>query len=150
MSTHIYDVRLQRYFTLSILKDTWFGELHYRGPNLRRSLTSERDSKYDPSDYQTSSPTYDTHLMHGSRSSKTEASDERNERKVMSQEERLLELVTTPGGVRLQPSREAVQNFLTGAVKLDGEKLGFAIEAKLQAHSWQVSIPYAMSSFGGD
>jgi hypothetical protein len=56
----------------------------------------------------------------------------------MSQEDRLVDVITTPGGVRLQPSREAVQNFLTAVVKLDGDRLGYALQSKLQAHAWQV------------
>jgi len=61
-----------------------------------------------------------------------------NNRGPASPEARLLDSVTTPGGVRLQPSRETVQNFLTGAVKLDAERLVQAFENKLSAHSWQV------------
>ncbi|KAG0627067.1 hypothetical protein M758_2G171400 [Ceratodon purpureus] len=114
----------------------------YRGPNLRRSLT-DRESKYNPSDNQGSTYSLSSHETFESRGSKTETSgggSPRHEGRPMSQEDRLIDVITTPGGVRLQPSREAVQNFLTAAVKLDGDRLGYALQSKLQAHAWQVRL----------
>lgn len=116
--------------------------LIYRGPNLRKSLT-DRESKYNPSDSQGSTYSLSSHETFESRGSKTETSgggSPRHEGRPMPQEDRLIEVITTPGGVRLQPSREAVQNFLTAAVKLDGDRLGYALQSKLQAHAWQVDI----------
>ena len=113
-----------------------------RGPNLRRSLTSERESKYNPSEFQAS--TYSSsarEVFDSSHSNNIDLSgggSQTNNRVPASPEARLLDSVTTPGGVRLQPSRETVQNFLTGAVKLDAERLVQAFENKLSAHSWQV------------
>ncbi|XP_024368366.1 protein MODIFIED TRANSPORT TO THE VACUOLE 1 [Physcomitrium patens] len=111
----------------------------YRGPNLRRSLT-DRESKYNPSDSQVSTYSLSSNETFESRDSKTESSgggSPRHEGRPMTQEDRLVEVVTTPGGVRLQPSREVVQNFLTAAAKLDGDRLGYALQSKLQAHAWQ-------------
>ena len=113
-----------------------------RGPNLQRSLTSERESKYNPSEFQASTNSSSTHeVFDSSHSNKIDLSgggSQTNNRGPASPEARLLDSVTTPGGVRLQPSRETVQNFLTGAVKLDAERLVHAFENKLSAHSWQV------------
>lgn len=107
---------------------------------MRRSLTSERESKYDPSDLQASTNSSSAREVFDIHRSKMDFSGGIAEsgRVPASQEERLLDSVTTPGGVRLQPSRETVQNFLAGAVKLDGERLVYAFENKLSAHSWQV------------
>lgn len=118
--------------------------LVYRGPNLRRSLT-DRESKYNPSDNQGSTYSLSSHETFESRGSKTETSgggSPRHEGRPMSQEDRLVDVITTPGGVRLQPSREAVQNFLTAVVKLDGDRLGYALQSKLQAHAWQVDTGF--------
>lgn len=113
-----------------------------RGPNLQRSLTSERESKYNPSEFQASTNSSSTHeVFDSSHSNKIDlggGGSQTNNRGPASPEARLLDSVTTPGGVRLQPSRETVQNFLTGAVKLDAERLVQAFENKLSAHSWQV------------
>lgn len=116
--------------------------LVYRGPNLRRSLT-DRETKYNPSESQASTYSLSSNETFESRGSKTESSgggSPRHEARPMTQEDRLVDVITTPGGVRLQPSREAVQNFLTAAAKLDGDRLGHALQSKLQAHAWQVSI----------
>lgn len=114
----------------------------YRGPNLRRSLT-ERETKYNPSDNQASTYSLSSHETFESRGSKTESSgggSPRHEGRSLTQEDRLVDVITTPGGVRLQPSREAVQNFLTASAKLDGDRLGHALQSKLQAHAWQVRL----------
>lgn len=104
---------------------------------------TERETKYNPSDNQSSTYSLSSHEAFESRGSKTESSgggSPRHEGRPMTQEDRLVDVVTTPGGVRLQPSREAVQNFLTAAAKLDGDRLGHALQSKLQAHAWQVGI----------
>lgn len=106
---------------------------------------TDRESKYNPSDSQVSTYSLSSNETFESRDSKTESSgggSPRHEGRPMTQEDRLVEVVTTPGGVRLQPSREVVQNFLTAAAKLDGDRLGYALQSKLQAHAWQVDIPY--------
>ncbi|WOL00805.1 hypothetical protein Cni_G09518 [Canna indica] len=59
---------------------------------------------------------------------------------VKSREERLLETIATSGGVRLQPTRDALQAFLAEAAKLDGVAMSHAIEMKLQSHLWQVRM----------
>ncbi|KAG4945068.1 hypothetical protein JHK87_041075 [Glycine soja] len=53
------------------------------------------------------------------------------------QEYRLLETVASSGGVRLQPTRDAIQVFLREAAKLDAMALCHAIERKLQSPMWQ-------------
>ncbi|XP_027344417.1 protein MODIFIED TRANSPORT TO THE VACUOLE 1 [Abrus precatorius] len=62
------------------------------------------------------------------------------ENKVQTREDRLLETVVVSGGVRLQPTREAVQVFLTEAAKLDAMDLCHALERKLQSPMWQVRM----------
>ncbi|XP_022637151.1 VHS domain-containing protein At3g16270 isoform X3 [Vigna radiata var. radiata] len=57
-----------------------------------------------------------------------------------TQEERLLETVASSGGVRLQPSRDAIQVFLREASKLDAMALCHALEQKLQSPMWQVRV----------
>lgn len=53
-------------------------------------------------------------------------------------EERLSETIVTSGGVRLQPTRDAIQAFLTQAAKLDSVVMSLALEMKLQSPLWQV------------
>ncbi|KAG2371113.1 VHS domain-containing protein [Vigna angularis] len=57
-----------------------------------------------------------------------------------TQEERLLETVASSGGVRLQPSRDAIQVFLREASKLDAMSLCHALEQKLQSPMWQACV----------
>ncbi|KAK7325159.1 hypothetical protein VNO77_29283 [Canavalia gladiata] len=45
------------------------------------------------------------------------------ESKTLTREDRLLETVVTSGGVRLQPTRDAIQVFLTEAAKLDAVRM---------------------------
>ena len=116
---------------------------------------TDRESKYNPSDNQGSTYSLSSHETFESRGSKTETSggDSPREGRPVSQEDRLVDVITTPGGVRLQPSREAVQNFLTAAVKLDGDRLGYALQSKLQAHAWQVDtdfLPYFLLKDTGE
>lgn len=126
----------------------------YKSPNLRRSLTTEIDSRdvYEPVDE------HHGEKWHSSGSSRSAASgswntDSRNnlmstpvndensssQTVVKSREERLLETIVTSGGVRLQPTRDALQAFLTEASKLDPLALSRAIEMKLQSQLWQAS-----------
>jgi len=56
------------------------------------------------------------------------------------QEDRLLETVASSGGVRLQPTRDAIQVFLREAAKLDAMALCHAIERKLQSPMWQACL----------
>ncbi|KAK1290363.1 VHS domain-containing protein [Acorus calamus] len=114
----------------------------YRSPNLRRSLTTEtsqRDEHYGgnlgPSSATTneaSGPLGLTVSTNGGSSSSHTGSKTR--------EERLLETIVTSGGVRLQPTRDAIQAFLVEAAKLDAMAMTNAIESKLQSHMWQVRM----------
>ncbi|PKA61272.1 VHS domain-containing protein [Apostasia shenzhenica] len=133
----------------------------YRSPNLRRSLTTEIDNQ---DRYEAVGEHHDE-VWHSSKLSKNMGSgnwhpdsrssymngavnenDTANESNgsshvgVKSQEERLLETVVTSGGVRLQPTRDALQAFLTEASKLDALAMSHAIEIKLQSHLWQVRM----------
>ncbi|XP_035834813.1 protein MODIFIED TRANSPORT TO THE VACUOLE 1-like [Helianthus annuus] len=55
-----------------------------------------------------------------------------------SRENWLLETTVTSGGVRLQPTRDAIQVFLSEATKLNALALSRALEVKLQSHMWQL------------
>ncbi|CAJ1955286.1 unnamed protein product [Sphenostylis stenocarpa] len=57
-----------------------------------------------------------------------------------TQEERLLETIASSGGVRLQPTRDAIQVFLREAAKLDAMALCHALERKLQSPMWQACV----------
>ncbi|KAI3683263.1 hypothetical protein L1987_83766 [Smallanthus sonchifolius] len=116
----------------------------YRSPNLGRSLTNETSySGTLPSarlSTEVSGPwgqevkTSQTDNSSGGSGSGSRYSG------VKSQEERLLETIVTTGGIRLQPTRDALQVFLTEALKLDALALSHALEAKLQSHMWQVCV----------
>ncbi|WVZ72943.1 hypothetical protein U9M48_021324 [Paspalum notatum var. saurae] len=122
----------------------------YKSPNLRRSLTteSERYGRYDPSEIQSESRA-------SSGSSKNAASgswgptpsgsaptDDTSSSQpgVKTREEKLLETIVTASGVRLQPTRDALQIFLTEASKLDAVALSRALENKLSSPLWQVRM----------
>ncbi|KAJ8756159.1 hypothetical protein K2173_024706 [Erythroxylum novogranatense] len=126
---------------------------NYKSPNLHRSLTIESDysDRYEPvrlpNDNQgsfgaskgvaggpwgQSSRTLDTEAKNGESSSGLGDSKTR--------EERLLETVVTSGGVRLQPTRDAIQLLLVEAAKLDPLALSHALESKLQSPLWQVRM----------
>lgn len=117
----------------------------YRGPNLRRSLTNENsysESKEPVNSSRTStnaSGTWGQDLKTSQVDAEngSASSSYTNEK---SREERLLETIVTSGGVRLQPTRDAIQVFLTEAAKLNALTLSHAIEAKLQSHMWQVRV----------
>eukprot|EP00850_Spirogloea_muscicola_P016402 SM000132S26917 [mRNA] locus=s132:381927:385196:- [translate_table: standard] len=54
--------------------------------------------------------------------------------------DRLVDSITAPGGVRVQPSRDALNSFLASASSLDGHLLTRALEVKLKSHIWQVRL----------
>ncbi|XP_038890584.1 protein MODIFIED TRANSPORT TO THE VACUOLE 1 [Benincasa hispida] len=119
------------------------GTSSQQGFNLQRSLTTEieYDNRYEPVEYgretlgtskSTTSGTWnqDSRVINGNPGSGTSESKTR--------EERLLDSIATAGGVRLQPTRDAIQAFLVEAVKLDALALSNALETKLTSPSWQV------------
>ncbi|KAG1335049.1 VHS domain-containing protein [Cocos nucifera] len=126
----------------------------YKGPNLRWSLTTERDSldKYEGDEHLGASWT--SSAVSKNVSSGTWSSDSRmtitgtathedtgsSHSGVKSREERLLETIVTSGGVRLHPTRDALQAFLTEALKLDAVSMSHALEMKLQSHLWQARM----------
>ncbi|KAJ0522413.1 putative PPM-type phosphatase domain, AP-4 complex accessory subunit Tepsin [Helianthus annuus] len=109
----------------------------YRSPNLRRSLTNEtsyndknRLSTNSSGPWSQDKKISQTYINNGSASSSY--SQEK------SREKRLLETIVISGGVRLQPTRDAIQMFLSEATKLNALALSRALEVKLQSHMWQV------------
>lgn len=122
----------------------------YRGPGLRKSLTSEKGSldsfdSGDRGDFRASSESFGVNSgsdVHSSRASQHESvgtrvdTDANRARTLL--EERLLDTITAPGGMRLQPTRESLQKFLASALKLDQNNLCHALESKLQSPAWQV------------
>lgn len=125
----------------------------YRSPNLRRSLTNEAEygDRYEPASYhneaqssfggsknQSSGP-----WNQDSRVTKTETSNGESGASYVeskTRELKLLETIVTSGGVRLQPTRDAVQAFLAEAAKLDALPLCHALELKLQSPIWQACL----------
>ncbi|KAK1367152.1 protein MODIFIED TRANSPORT TO THE VACUOLE 1 [Heracleum sosnowskyi] len=123
----------------------------YRSPNLRRSLTTEIDhsDRYEGDEYRTDTQpasrlsnntsggtwAQDLKTMDTANSSSSSSHSE-----IKTREERLLETIVTSGGVRLQPTRDALHLFLVQASKLDPLALCYALETKLQSHSWQVRV----------
>lgn len=123
----------------------------YKSPNLRRSLTNETEhgDRYEPVAYRN-----ETQSSFGasknqstgpwnqdSRLTKMETSNgESGTSYAETREEKLLETIVTSGGVRLQPTRDAIQVFLTEAAKLDALALSHALELKLQSPIWQVRM----------
>lgn len=123
----------------------------YKGPNLQRSLTIESDNtnKYEPVEIGNESR-LGISTKQGSGSWNPEirvASTEWNNgnstsshTKSKTREERLLETIVTSGGVRLQPTRDAIHVFLAEAAKLDPMAISRALETKLQSPQWQVRV----------
>ncbi|KAJ8464433.1 hypothetical protein OPV22_026985 [Ensete ventricosum] len=125
----------------------------YKSPNLRRSLTTEIDS---PNGYQgiehhgeswegsgiskKNSGTWGPDSRPSISTSVANEDTSSTNTRVKSREERLLETIVTSGGVRLQPTRDALQAFLAAAAKLDGVSMSHALEMKLQSHLWQVRM----------
>ncbi|KAH0982565.1 hypothetical protein GBA52_009742 [Prunus armeniaca] len=125
---------------------------NYKSPNLHRSLTieSEPTDRYEPAQYRNetqssfgSSKNVASGPWNEDRLTKTEVTNgdsSSNYRESKTREERLLETIVTPGGVRLQPTRDAIQIFLTEAKKLDAVALSHALDTKLQSPLWQVRM----------
>ncbi|RWW89257.1 hypothetical protein BHE74_00001802 [Ensete ventricosum] len=122
----------------------------YKSPNLRRSLTTEVDSRneYGGNEHQRESWEVSEISKRnsgawepGSRVSEATSVENENTSSsnagVKTHEERLLETIVTSGGVRLQPTRDALQAFLAEAARLDGVAMSHALEIKLQSHLWQ-------------
>ncbi|KAL0449921.1 UNVERIFIED_CONTAM: protein MODIFIED TRANSPORT TO THE VACUOLE 1 [Sesamum latifolium] len=124
----------------------------YKSPNLRRSLTRE-------SDYSDRYEGIGSHAetQNSSRFSKnagsgnwgqdisapeaeTSSRDSGPTYGQKTREEKLLETIVTSGGVRLQPTRDALNVFLAEASKLNPLSLGHAIESKLKSPMWQVRM----------
>lgn len=125
----------------------------YRSPNLRRSLTIENDysDRYEPVELRNETQGgYDIskNVAGGSwnQDSRVVKEDRLNGDSSASytgsktREEKLLETIVTSGGVRLQPTRDAIQVFLVEAAKLDALAMSRALEAKLQSPLWQVRM----------
>ncbi|ESQ48306.1 hypothetical protein EUTSA_v10020187mg [Eutrema salsugineum] len=122
------------------------GSSSYRGPNLHRSLTMENEnfSRYDPvklgSDgkYGVSQNTGGGSWGQASGEASDSSASVRLESK--TREEKLLETVVTSGGVRLQPTRDALHVFIVEAAKMDTVALSIALDGKLQSPMWQVRM----------
>lgn len=121
----------------------------YRSPNLQRSLTTEADytERYEGISSHNDSSRFSRNAASGSWSqdlqeSQTETTnaDSGSSSGEKTREERLLETIATSGGVRLQPTRDALMVFLLEASKLDALALTHAFESKLQSPSWQVRV----------
>ncbi|EOY26876.1 PREDICTED: VHS domain-containing protein At3g16270 [Theobroma cacao] len=123
---------------------------NYKSPTLRRSLTTESDhsDRYEPvelrndtqgvSKITASGPWGQDSKVLKTETTNGEASSNYSETK--TREERLLETIVTSGGVRLQPTRDAIQAFLVEAAKLDALALSHALESKLLSPMWQVRM----------
>ncbi|KAK9062599.1 hypothetical protein SSX86_019787 [Deinandra increscens subsp. villosa] len=111
----------------------------YRSPNLRRSLTNET-SYTDNNRQSTNASGPWVQDLKPSQTYNEDVSASSSYSHEKSREERLLETIVTPGGVRLQPTRDAIQVFLMEATKLNSLALSHALEAKLQSHMWQVRV----------
>ncbi|KAL9244615.1 hypothetical protein vseg_018376 [Gypsophila vaccaria] len=132
--------------------DTGSGSGSYRGPNLQRSLTNEMDrsDRYKTMDNRgdsqgssglsrnvTSGPWgQDSGVVNAEATN----GDSTNRSVSKTREERFLETIVTSGGVRLQPTRDALQAFLVEATKMDALALCHALESKLQSPHWQVRM----------
>lgn len=127
----------------------------YKSPNLCRSLTTEAGGpdRYDREEQSRGSwGTSETSGNVGagpwtldSRATTTEMTNGdtgSGHAGVKSREEKLLETIVSSGGVRLQPTRDALQIFLVEALKLDPLALSHALESKLCSHLWQVFLFY--------
>ncbi|GAB4850233.1 hypothetical protein Ancab_029529 [Ancistrocladus abbreviatus] len=125
----------------------------YRSPTLQRSLTTEIDypDRYERMEYHsdgqrssaisknaTAGPWGQDSRITTVALTNGDANSGYSESKTF--EERLLETIVTSGGVRLQPTRDALQTFLVEASKVDALALGLALELKLQSPLWQVRM----------
>lgn len=131
----------------------------YRSPNLRRSLTNESDfaNRHGFSSTGEIQDTYRSMINAASinreqdlRTSHLEASEDNGTTSYSekTREERLLETIVTSGGVRLQPTREALHFFIMEASKLDVLVLCHALESKLLSPLWQVCVSYYAADHG--
>ncbi|KAJ6811180.1 VHS domain-containing protein-like isoform X1 [Iris pallida] len=126
----------------------------YKSPNLRRSLTTEIDARdryggddYDKGSYASAGPsknaasgTWSQDLRTSIENTSGNENTSSSHTGIKSREERLLETIVTSGGVRLQPTRDAIQVFLAEALKLDALAMSHALDMKLQSHVWQVRM----------
>ncbi|XP_071912791.1 protein MODIFIED TRANSPORT TO THE VACUOLE 1 isoform X2 [Coffea arabica] len=121
----------------------------YRSPNLRRSLTTETDFEDRYEGVRSHSESQNTSRLSSNAGSGNWSQDVRSSQLdtinadsspsyEKTREHRLLETIVTSGGVRLQPTRDAIQIFLVEASKLDALALCHALESKLQSPLWQV------------
>ncbi|KAL0343272.1 UNVERIFIED_CONTAM: protein MODIFIED TRANSPORT TO THE VACUOLE 1 [Sesamum angustifolium] len=117
----------------------------YKSPNLRRSLTRENDysDRYEGigshAETQNSSR-FSKNAGSGNWGQDISASEAETSSRdsgptygQKTREEKLLETIVTSGGVRLQPTRDALNVFLAEASKLNALSLGHAIETKLKS-----------------
>lgn len=120
----------------------------YKSPNLHRSLTLESGyGSYNPAEIRSAAESSYWNVAPGSwhqnqRAEKMEvikAESTPNLTGSKTCEERLLEMIVSSGGVRLQPTRDVIQAFLTEAAKMDVVALCHALESKLQSPQWQVN-----------
>ena len=127
----------------------------YKSPNLRRSLTTEIEyqDRYEGVEHQnqTQSSFGSSKNVSGgpwgqdvriTNSETTNGDSSSGFTESKTREERLLETIVTSGGVRLQPTRDAIHVFLMEAAKLDALALSHALESKLQSPLWQVCFLY--------
>ncbi|RVW69479.1 VHS domain-containing protein [Vitis vinifera] len=125
----------------------------YKSPNLRRSLTTEIEyqDRYEGVEHQneTQSSFGSSKNVSGgpwnqdvriTKSETTNGDSSSSFAESKTREERLLETIVTSGGVRLQPTRDAIQIFLIEAAKLDALALSHALESKLHSPLWQVRM----------
>ncbi|KAJ4957661.1 hypothetical protein NE237_024772 [Protea cynaroides] len=128
----------------------------YKSPNLRRSLTIETDNpeRYERFEHQSetrASSGISKNLgggpwgqdSRGNMKESTNGNSGSSYSGSKTREERLLETIVTSGGVRLQPTRDAIQAFLVEASKLDAIALSYALESKLQSPMWQARMKAA-------
>jgi hypothetical protein len=111
----------------------------YRSPNLRRSLTTEGYENQQATQFPISSSAgaWASNYENSQAETTTNYNHTNN---ISSREERLLETIVTSGGVRLQPTRDAIHIFLMEVPKLDALVLSHALESKLKSHLWQVRV----------
>ncbi|GMP34933.1 hypothetical protein CsSME_00007594 [Camellia sinensis var. sinensis] len=125
----------------------------YKSPNLRRSLTTEIDfsDSYDRVEHHSemqSTSRFSNNVnarrwgqdLSINQTETTNGDDSSSYAENKTREERLLETIVTSGGVRLQPTRDALQVFLVEASKLNELALSHALESKLQSPLWQVRM----------
>ncbi|KAL0331203.1 UNVERIFIED_CONTAM: protein MODIFIED TRANSPORT TO THE VACUOLE 1 [Sesamum angustifolium] len=124
----------------------------YKVPNLRRSLTQETNCSDQYEGIDSPTETYDSSRFSNNAGSgtwgqhvnasqaETSGGDSGSTYGHKTREEKLLETIVIAGGVRLQPTRDALHIFLVEASKLNALSLGHAIETKLRSPQWQVRM----------